>query len=41
MQKKLYSTDFHIIGWKGGTRATEETIIFWRYSRSRYTIGIG
>jgi len=24
-----YSTNFHNIRWKGGTRATEETVRFW------------
>ena len=27
--RKNYSTDYHIIWWKGGTRAMEEAIRFW------------
>ena len=33
---KKYSNDFHKIRWKGGTRATEELLRFWRQSESRH-----
>jgi len=40
--RKNYLTDFHIIWWKGGIWATEETIRFWWWCRSDHVkLGLG